>query len=97
MTSAVADPIAFVLFEVVMALRYEQDKPIGVADVLHVGETAPLAVGALSLGLINFIFLDQFPVDRILVFALRNPAGHIPPVTVTQVANRNLLNKSLGR
>ena len=48
-TAAVADLISLLLFERVVALGGQQDEPVSVSDVLHVGEAAPFAIGFLTL------------------------------------------------
>ena len=63
MPAAVADAVAFLLLECMMAFGDEEQEPIAVADVLHVGEATFLAVGALTVGLIDLVFCDQFAVD----------------------------------
>ena len=47
--AAVADLVSLLLLEGVVALGCQKDKPVSVADVLHVGEAAPFAIGFFAL------------------------------------------------
>ena len=57
-TAAVADLISLLLLECVVALGGQKDEPVSVADVLHVGEAAPFAIGFLTLVDVDTVFGD---------------------------------------
>lgn len=95
--ATVANLFAFLLFKPMVALGREQQEPILVTNVLHVGETATFAMGAFTFADGNVVLRDQLPVDRLRILSSRNPAGHVEPVAVTQVADGDLLNEPFGR
>lgn len=97
MTPTVADAVAFLLFEWVMTGSGEQKEPMAVADVLHVGEASLLAVGALAIGLVDLVFVDELAIDGSRVFAFGYSARHVPPVSMAEVAHGYLLDESFGR
>ena len=57
-TAAVADLVSLLLLESVVALGCQQDEPVSVSDVLHVGEAAPLAIGFFTLVDVDTVFGD---------------------------------------
>ena len=67
------------------------------ADVLHIGQAALFTVSPLALGQVDPILLNQLSIDGLRVLALGDPAGHVPPVAVAQVADGDLLDESFGR
>jgi len=95
--AAVADLIPLLLLEGVMPFSSQQQEPVGVADVLHVGQPSLLPVRPLALGPVDPVFLDQLIVDRFTILPFGNPASHVPPVAVAQVADRDLLDESFRR
>ena len=56
--AAVADLVSLLLLEGVVALGCQKDKPVSVADVLHVGEAAPFAIGFFALVDVDAVFGD---------------------------------------
>ena len=58
MTAAVADLVSLLLLESVVALGCQQDEPVSVSDVLHVGEAAPFAICFLTLVDVDAVFGD---------------------------------------
>ena len=58
MSAAVADLVSLLLLELVVALGCQKHEPISMADVLHVGEAAPFAIGFLSLIDVDAVFGD---------------------------------------
>ena len=91
-TAAVADLVSLLLLESVVALGCQQDEPVSVSDVLHVGEAAPFAIGFLALVDVDPIFVDQLLVEQSWIFASFDPAGDVKPVPVSQIADGDLLD-----
>ena len=58
MTTAVADLLSLLLFEVMIAFCTKQQVPGAVTDVLHVGEAAAFAIGFGSLADVDAVFCD---------------------------------------
>lgn len=95
--ATIADLIALVVLELVVASRDQQQEPTAIADILHVGEALFLAVGALAVGEGDVVFGNELAIDGCGVFAGRNPACDIPPVAVAEVADRHLLDEPFRR
>ena len=91
-SAAVADLISLLLLECVVALGGQQDEPTSVADVLHVGEAAPFAIGYLSLAQVDAVFGDQLLIEQRRIFAGFDPAGDVEPIAVPQIADGDLLD-----
>ena len=66
-------------------------------DVLHVGQSPPFAIGSFSLADVDAVFGDQLSVEQSRIFTGLNPAGHIEPVAMSQVADGDLLDQSFWR
>ncbi|REJ90696.1 MAG: hypothetical protein DWQ35_15970 [Planctomycetota bacterium] len=97
MPAAVTDAIAFVLLELVMPLCHEQQEPVAITDVLHVREAPTLAVCTLPFCQVNLILRYELPIDLFWILVFWNPAGNVPPVSVTQVAHCDLLDQPFRR
>ena len=91
-TAAVPNLISLLLLECVVALGGQQDEPTSVADVLHVGEAAPFAIGFLSLAQVDAVFGDQLLIEQRRIFAGFDPAGDVEPIAVPQIADGDLLD-----
>ena len=91
-TAAVADLISLLLLECVVALGGQQDEPVSVPDVLHVGKAAPFAIGFLTLVDVDTVFGDQLLVEQSWILAGVDPAGDVEPVAVPQIADSDLLD-----
>lgn len=61
--AAVADSSSLFLLKPMMALGRQEQKPVSVTDILHVGEAAALSMGALPIGQVDFVFRNQLAVD----------------------------------
>ena len=92
MAAAVADLVSLLLLELMVAFGCQQHEPVSVADVLHVGEAATFSIGFLSLVDVDAIFGDQLCIERSRILAGLDPAGDVVPVTVSQVADGDLLD-----
>ena len=55
-----------------------------------------LPASASRFGYGNPVFGDQLLIHGLRIFPLGNPASHIEPIPVTQVAAGNLLNEALN-
>lgn len=95
MTPAVTNLSFLILLELVMTISRQQQEPLTVPDVLHVGETAFPAIGSLPLSQCDFVLRKKLLIDAFRVLFLRNSPGHIIPVTMSKVTNRDLLNEAL--
>ena len=94
--ATVADLVSLLLLEHVVAFGDQHQEPVSVADVLHVGEATPFAIGFLALVDVDPIFVDQLLVEQSWIFASFDPAGDVKPIPVSQIADGNLLNQALG-
>ncbi len=95
MTPAVTNLSFLILLELVMTISRQQQKPLAVPDVLHVGKTPFPAIGPLSLSQRNFILRNELLIDAFRILSRRNSPSHIIPVTVSKVTNSDLLNEAL--
>ena len=92
--AAVADLVAFGRLEGVVAGGRDEDEPVVVAEVLHVGQAGSLPAGPFPLGDGDAVFVEQFLIDGQQIFAGGNPSGDVPPVAVTEVADGQLLDEA---
>ena len=74
----------------------QQQKPLLVTDVLHIGQTLCFSSGSLSLGQVDAILGNEFAIEGFRVFALGQSARDVPPVPMPQITDGNLLNESFG-
>lgn len=95
MTPAVTNLSFLILLELVMTIGRQQQKPLAVPDVLHVGKTPFPAIGPLPLSQCDFILRNELLIDAVRILSRRNSPGHIKPVTVSKITNRDLLNEAL--
>ena len=96
-SAAVADLLPFILFEWMVTFGRQEQEPVPVADVLHVGQAAALAGCALPFADGDLVLVDELAVDLLLVLPRFDPPRDIEPVAVPQVAHGDLLNQTLGR
>ena len=52
------------------------------ADVLHVGQTAPFTNGSFSLADVDTVFVDELSIEQGRILAGLDPAGDVEPVAV---------------
>ena len=52
------------------------------ADILHVREASPFAIGSFSLANVDAVFGDQLAVEQSRIFTGLDPTGHVEPVAV---------------
>ena len=62
------------------------------ADVLHVREAAPLAIGFLAFVDVDAVFRDELLVEQSRIFIGPDPARHVEPIAVSQIADGDLLD-----
>ena len=67
------------------------------ADVLHVGQSPPFAIGSFSFADVDAVFVDQLLIEQGGILAGFDPAGHVEPIAMSQVAYGNLLDKPFWR
>ena len=92
--AAVADLVSLLLLECVVSFGGEKYEPVPVADVLHVGEASPFAIGSFSFADVDAVFGDQLSIEQTRILAGFDPASHIEPISVAQVADGHLLDQS---
>ena len=80
--------------EWVMAFGTQENKPVLESNVLHVRESSCLAMGSLAFGNVDAIFRHELTIDVVWILRARDSACRVPPIPVSQVGNRNLLNES---
>ena len=80
--------------ERVMAFGTQKKKPILKSNVLHVRESSCLAMGSLAFGNVDAVFRHELTIDVVWILRARDSACRVPPIPVSQVGNRNLLNES---
>src|SRR5262249_18468761 len=77
----------------VRAVGGEENEETPVADVLHARPSRPLPPGSRPLREPDAVTADELLVDPERVLPLRDGAGHVEPVPLTNVRNRELLNE----
>ena len=90
----VLDSFGFAIFEFMESLGRHDDIEATVANVLQVGEPSTLVVGDEPPVLADVVLAENVVIDFGRLFSLRDDAGHVPPVAVTQVRQCHLLNES---
>ena len=80
--------------EWVMAFGIQEKKPVLESNVLHVRESSCLAMGSLAFGNVDAVFGHEFSINVFWILCAGDAASCVPPISVSQVGNRNLLNKS---
>lgn len=95
--AAVPDLLFLLLLKRMVALGRQKQKPVLVADVLHVREAAAFAIGSLSLTDVNSVFFDQLYIERQRIVFRTDSPRDIEPVSMPEVGHSDLLNQSFGR
>ena len=90
--ATVADLVSLLLLEHVVAFGDQHQEPVSVADVLHVGEATPFAIGFLALIDVDTVFSDQLLVKQSWILAGFHPAGDVKPIAMPQIADGDLLD-----
>ena len=90
--AAVADLVSLLLLELVVPFGCQQHEPVFVPDVLHVGETTPLAIGFLAFAQVDAVFRDRLLIEQSWIFAEFDSAGDVEPIAVSQIADSDLLD-----
>ena len=80
--------------EWVMAFGTQEKKPVLESNVLHVRESSCFAMGSLAFGNVDAVFGHEFSINVFWILCAGDAASCVPPISVSQVGNRNLLNKS---
>src|ERR1039458_5689750 len=77
-----------------LAARRDDDEEPAVAQVLCIGQPCPLAPAPGPLGHVDAVLANNLRVHGAWVFAFRDGSRHVEPVTISDVANRHLLDKA---
>lgn len=97
MTAAIPDLVAFLLFKDMVAFGRKQYKPVSVPEVLKVGEAPAFAIRLLSFVDVDAVFRNQLLIKLRRIFAELDSASDVEPVTMSQIAHGDLLNKPFRR